>query len=166
MSNTYIINITGKDAPDKLKEITKTLSLFKLNILDINQAVIFENLSLEILVELSPGVSRDEFLKEILYTSHRLNLHITFDDIDIEKSGLLNDLSKKRFIITALAKNLTSKHLSSLMDLISQEKVNIVSIERLSRPRVDKYKNWGVSCIEMTLEGGAINLEKLRRDFF
>ncbi len=134
MSNTYIINITGKDAPDKLKEITKTLSLFKLNILDINQAVIFENLSLEILVELSPGVSRDEFLKEILYTSHRLNLHITFDDIDIEKSGLLNDLSKKRFIITALAKNLTSKHLSSLMDLISQEKVNIVSIERLSRP--------------------------------
>ncbi|WP_461833479.1 phosphoserine phosphatase SerB [Desulfothermus sp.] len=165
MSNTYLININGKDAPSKLKHITKTLNLFKGEVLDINQAVIYKTLSVEILIKLPSNILIDDFFKEVLYTCHKLNLHVTFEKIDFDKNYPLNDSFKKRYIITALAKNLTSNHLHSLIDLILKDDVNVISIERLSKPKLNSAENEGVSCIEITLEGKGLDLEKIRREF-
>jgi len=165
MSNTYLININGKDGPNKLKHITNTLKLFNGEILDINQAVIYKTLSVEILIKLPSNILLDDFFKEILYTCHKLNLHVTFEEIDLDKNSPLNDQQKKRYIITALAKKLTSNHLHSLIDLILKDDVNVISIERLSKPKLNRAKNEGVSCIEITLEGRGLDLEKIRREF-
>ena len=165
MSNTYLLNINGKDTPNKLKHITNALSLFKGEVLDINQAVIYKTLSLEILIKLPSDISTDDFLKEILYTCHKLNLHVTFEKIELDKNYPLNEPQKKRYIITALAKNLTINHLHSLMNLVFKHDVNVISIERLSKPKLNTVENKGVICIEMTLEGEALDLKKIRREF-
>lgn len=165
MSNTYLLNINGKDTPNKLKHITNALSLFKGEVLDINQAVIYKTLSLEILIKLPSNISTDDFLKEILYTCHKLNLHVTFEKIELDKNYPLNEPQKKRYIITALAKNLTINHLHSLMNLVFKHDVNVISIERLSKPKLNTVENKGVICIEMTLEGEALDLKKIRREF-
>ncbi len=165
MSNCYLINLTGRYASNKLKEISKTLDLFKAKILDINQAVIFKTLSIEILVEISKRTRKEDFLKEILYTSHKLNLHVSFEEIDLKKNTPLKGISRKRYIITALAPNITSTHLYSLMKLISKEKADVIGIQRLSSPGKSISKGKGVNCIEMTLEGDFIDMEKIRKRF-
>jgi len=165
MSNTYLLNINGKDTPNKLKHITNALSLFKGEVLDINQAVIYKTLSLEVLIKLPSDISTDDFLKEILYTCHKLNLHVTFEKIELDKNYPLNEPQKKRYIITALAKNLTINHLHSLMNLVFKHDVNVISIERLSKPKLNTVENKGVICIEMTLEGETLDLKKIRREF-
>jgi len=166
MSNTYLINITGKNSPFKLKQITKTLNIFGGNILDINQAVIFKTLSIEILIELPLKADKDSFLKELLYTCHKLDLHVGFENIDLKNSNLWCDPEKnKRYIITALAKHITAHHLHELMQLIEESELNVIAIQRLSKPRLCSFDADGVSCIEMTLEGKSINLERIRRKF-
>ncbi len=166
MSNTYLINITGKNSKDKLKTITQALNLFKGHILDINQAVIFKTLSLEILIELDRDTNPESFLKEILYVSHKLNLHVSFENIDLENSAHWNYIeTQKRYIITALAKHLSINHINNLMQLIQEAELSVISIKRLSRPRLYSNDSFGVTCIEMTLNGPPLDLKIIRRKF-
>ena len=166
MSNTYLINITGKNSKDKLKTITQALNLFKGHILDINQAVIFKTLSLEILIELDRDTNPESFLKEILYVSHKLNLHVSFENIDLENSAHWNYIeTQKRYIITALAKHLSINHINNLMQLIQEAELSVISIKRLSKPRLYSDDSSGVTCIEMTLNGPPLDLKIIRRKF-
>lgn len=163
MPNKYLINITGKNNLDTLKELTKTLSFVKGIILDINQVVIFQDLTLEILIELPESVDQDVFFKELLYKCYKLGLHVNFADIESSIDNLEQNIDTKRYIITALAQNITTTHLSLLIDLVYNENLQVIAVERLSAPKFSSKKKEGLSCIELTLEGRQIDLSLIRK---
>ncbi len=163
MENRYLISISGKNNLDTLKKITDTLNLFKCVVLDINEVVIFQDLTIKILIEIPELVNKDVFFKELLYTCYKLGLHINFVDLNSSIINFDHILDIKRYIITALAQNITTTHLSLLIDLVFNENLQVISIERLSAPKFSSKKSEGLSCIEMTLEGPQIDITSIRK---
>ena len=108
-----LINISGEDKPGLTATITETLAGFEVNILDIGQAVIHDTLSLGVLVELPDSTTESSILKDILFRTYELGLHVRFTPISEESYGhWVSGQGLRRFIITLLARKVTARHLS------------------------------------------------------
>ncbi|MFO7751772.1 MAG: phosphoserine phosphatase SerB [Desulfobacteraceae bacterium] len=133
MREIVMVNITGKDREGLTAGFTKILSIHNAVILDISQAVIFDHLSLGLLVEIPESSRSSSILKDLLFESHKLGTEISFSAVDPEQYEALNcESEKERLTITLLGRRITAFHVSKVTHALSSHHMNIDNIIRLS----------------------------------
>ncbi len=171
MKNREIIllNVSGEDKPGVTSTLTTILSNYKVNILDIGQAVIHEQLSLGILFELPAEAESAPVLKDLLFKAYELGIHVKFTPISENNYNHWVDLQgKDRFIVTLLSRKATSLQLSRVTDIIYQQGLNIDSITRLTgRIPLDDVLEDTISkaCIQFSVRGNPKDTLTMRRSF-
>lgn len=169
MREIVLIQVSGHDRPGLTAAFTRILARYKLNVLDIGQAVIHDTLSLGILVETPPGEDASAVLKDVLFEAHKLGTTVRFEPIDEDQyENWVAGQGKDRHIITLLARKITAEQLAEVTATIASNDLNIDSIARLSgRVHLDgeKVDENSRACIEISVRGAPRNAETMRADF-
>jgi len=164
-----LIQVSGGDRPGLTAAFTRILAQYRLNILDIGQAVIHDTLSLGMLVEVPPGSEASAVLKDLLFEAHKLNVSVRFRPIDHDRyEEWVSGQGKDRYIITLLARKITAIQLADVAEVVAGNDLNIDSINRLSG-RVH-LEGEGVdedarACIEVSVRGEPRSAEAMRVAF-
>lgn len=170
MREIILINIAGEDRPGVTSSVTSILAQFNVNVLDIGQAVIHDTLSLGMLVEVPAAAESSTLLKDILFRCHELGLQARFTPISIGSyHHWVAGQGKPRHIITVLARKITAEHIARVSAIISEFKLNIDRIERLSGrvplndDTVDASERRSKACVEISARGQLNNDEFRQR---
>lgn len=163
-----LLNVLGEDKPGVTATLTEILAEHKVNILDIGQAVIHEDLSLGILVEVPDQSGSSPILKDILFKAHEMGLNVKFTPISEKRyQEWVDNQGKERFIITLISRKLTALQLSKVTRLICDQGLNIDVISRLSGriPLDASDKSEAKSVVEFSLRGTPHDIEAMKRGF-
>lgn len=167
MKEIILLNISGEDKPGVTSAITNILAQFKINILDIGQAVIHDTLSLGILIEVPKSAESSPLLRDILFKAHELNMNIRFQPVEEENyEQWVEGQGKSRHIITLLSRKLSSKHIARVTEIAANHGLNIDNINRLSgRISLDETSDQTKACVEFSVRGAPADAEKLKAEF-
>ncbi|MEZ4729888.1 MAG: phosphoserine phosphatase SerB [Caldilineaceae bacterium] len=136
VSETYLINVTGRDRPGLLASITGVLAAHQVNVLDIGQAVIHNHISLGLLVEIPAERTATAVMKDLLFAGHELAVHVDFTPITLEQyERWVLEQGKERRIITMMGRTLTAVQVAAVAALCAEYQLNIDVITRLSGRR-------------------------------
>lgn len=164
-----LLNISGEDKPGVTSTLTTILSNYKVNILDIGQAVIHEQLSLGILFELPEESESAPVLKDLLFKAYELDINVKFTPVsESNYNHWVNLQGKDRFIVTLLSRKATSLQLSKVTDIIYKQGLNIDSITRLTgRIPLDDVleNNISKACIQFSIRGNPKDTTAMRQSF-
>ncbi len=157
MREIILIQVSGNDRPGLTAAFTGILARYRLNVLDIGQAVIHDTLSLGILVETPPDAESSSVLKDLLFEAHKLNINVRFRPIDEDRyEEWVAGQGKDRHIITLLARKITAEQLADVTTTVANNGLNIDSIARLSG-RVhlegEALNQDSRACIEISVRG-------------
>ena len=163
MDKLVLISISGEDKPGITAIISKVLGALDVDILDIGQSVIHNHLSLGILVNMPEA--DENVMKTIRSESDVLGVKTKFISVS-EKSyehwvGLQGS---SRYILTLLARRIKASHIATVCEIITESKLNIDSIIRLSgRVPLEGSPENTKACVEFSLRGepGRFFREKL-----
>lgn len=167
MREIVLINITGEDRPGLTAAITGVLANSGVNILDIGQAVIHNTLSFGILVEIPSTEQASAVLKDILFTSYKLDQQVRFTPVSEEDyQQWVSGQGKPRYMVTLLTRQVTAEQLQRVSAITAQYGLNIDHIDRLSgRMPLDMPENQGKGCIEFSVRGEPADPAALRAEF-
>jgi phosphoserine phosphatase len=167
LSEIILINVSGRDKSGLTSEITAIMAQYNLCILDIGQAVIHDHLTWGILVEVPNKDDSSGVLKELLFRMHELSLQVTFKPISPkEYEEWVQGTGKARYIVTLLSRSITAEQIARVSEITAQHGLNIDNITRLSGRRpLDVNLSTSQACIEFSVRGTALVLDKLRSDF-
>jgi len=167
MSDVILINITGRDRKGLDAKFTGILAEYDVNILDIGQAVIHNHISLGILAEIPEVEDYSSIFKDMLFEGHNMEL-----DVDIKKvepdnyETWVHAQGKERRIITILGRTLSAQQLSSVASVISENRLNIDSITRLTgRISLKQPQSNPRACVQMSVSGTPLSILDMRRRF-
>ena len=169
MREIILIQVSGNDRPGLTAAFTGILARYRLNVLDIGQAVIHDTLSLGILVETPPDAESSSVLKDLLFEAHKLNINVRFRPIDEDRyEEWVAGQGKDRYIITLLARKITAEQLADVTTTVANNGLNIDSIARLSG-RVhlegEALNQDSRACIEISVRGEPDDGEAMRAAF-
>ena len=168
MKEIILINISGKDKPGLTSSITGILARYRVDILDIGQAVIHDTLSLGILVGIPKASETSPVLKDVLFRAHELGVQTQFSPILVKRyEEWVKEQGKPRYIITMLARKITAEHISRVTEIVAQNNINIDQISRLSGRiplGVEEIKN--KACVEISLRGQPDDPNRMREKLF
>lgn len=134
MQETLLVNISGTDRPGLTNALAEILADFHVRIMDIGQAVIHDHVSLGMLLVIPEGEGSFEFLKQLLYKAHALNLTIRFTPVAEDKyESWVNTQTQERTVFTILGRSLSAGVLEKLTNVLMKQGLNIEKISRLSR---------------------------------
>lgn len=167
MREIILINIAGEDKPGLTSTITDILARYGVSILDIGQAVIHDTLSLGLLIEVPPTAEAAPVLKDVLFRTHELGLHVRFTPITEESySSWLAGQGKPRHIVTLLARKVSSAHIARVTAIVARFGLNIDRIDRLSgRIPLGELPPHSKSCVEISVRGALADPAQVRREF-
>lgn len=162
-----LINITGDDRPGVTSTVTRILSDYHVNILDIGQSVIHDTLALGILAAIPDTADSEEILKKILLHVREFNVTARFTPVSLENyQQWVLAQGKPRHIVTLLARKITAGHIAQLTQTVVRHGLNIDKINRLSgRVALDGLSQNSKACIEFFVQGELSNPEIVRKDF-
>lgn len=164
-----LLNISGEDRPGVTSALTTILAHYKVNILDIGQAVIHDQLSLGILFELPEEFETAPVLKDLLFRAYELGVQVKFTPIsETNYNHWVGLQGKDRYIITLISRKITSNQLSRVTDIIFNQGLNIDSITRLTGRlhlgRLDPDEKTKAS-IQFSVRGNPANTQVMRKSF-
>lgn len=169
MREIILIQASGNDRPGLTAAFTRILARYRLNILDMGQAVIHDALSLGILVETPRDAEASAVLKDLLFEAHKLDITVRFRAIEQQHyEHWVAGQGKDRHIITLLARKITAEHLADVTTAVADNGLNIDAITRLSgRVQLDGEDNQDDSraCIEISVRGNPLDGEAMRAAF-
>jgi phosphoserine phosphatase len=162
-----LLNISGTDKPGLTSSLTEVLAQYKVNILDIGQAVIHEDLGLGILFEVPSKAESSPILKDLLFKAYELGLNVKFTPIPEKRyEEWVSHQGKERYIITLLSRKLTAEQLAKVTKVISDQGLNIDIISRLSgRIAIHEKDGHSKSVVEFSVRGTAIDIEQIKKEF-
>ena len=162
-----LLNISGEDKPGLTASLTAILSEFHVNILDIGQSVIHKDLGLGILFEVPEAFGSSSILKDLLFKAYEWGSHIKFTPIPVEEyEEWVSEQGKERYIITLLAPKLTATHLSEVSKVISEQKMNIDTISRLSgRKSLNGSNKVTKAVVEFSVRGTPADIKAMKQSF-
>ncbi len=166
LKEILLINISGEDKPGLTASVTEILAGFDINVLDVGQAVIHDNLSLGVLVELPEPAQDSTVLKDILFRAHELGIQVKYTPISEESyEHWVSGQGKARFIVTLLARKITARHLARVTGVVSRYGLNIDAINRLSgRVALGEQTEQNKACVEFSVRGQLPDLKPFRAD--
>ncbi|WP_336040095.1 phosphoserine phosphatase SerB [Acinetobacter calcoaceticus] len=157
MREIILISFLGPDQPNQFTRLMQVLSVHSLQILDVGQAVIHNQLTLGIVVASDNETATALAMKEILILAHDIGLTVRFKPIaGAEYDQWVSEGGRTRYIVTALAPELTAGHLQAVTQIVSSQGFNIETVTRLSG-RVDFEKDSVFprrACVQFGLSSG------------
>jgi len=151
----FLLNISGQDKPGLTSALTDVLAQYGVKILDIGQANIHDTLSLGILFEIESGEKSAGVLKDLLFRAYELGINAKFKPITSEDyEDWVSLQGKDRYIVTLLGEKLSAEQISAVTQFVSEKKLNIDSIKRLTgRLSLVKDEEYPRSSIELSIRG-------------
>lgn len=167
MKEIILLTISGDDKPGVTSAITGILANYKINVLDIGQAVIHNTLSLGILIEVPKEAESSPMLRDVLFKAHELNMNIRFQPVDEDEyEGWVEGQGKSRHIITLLARKITADHIGRVTNIAAEHGLNIDNISRLSgRISLNEAADQTKACVEFSVRGAPHDGAALRAEF-
>lgn len=166
-SELILLNISGPDRSGITAALAAILSRHGARILDIGQADIHHTLSLGILIQTDSSRSGN-ILKELLFETNSMNVHVQFHIVsEQEYNDWVSRQGKNRYIITMLGHEITALQLAEVTKEISDQGLNIETIQRLTgRMPLDK-KEMPVAkgCIDFSVRGTPSDSERMKSRF-
>lgn len=162
-----LLNVSGEDKPGLTSSLTEILSEYEVNILDIGQSVIHKELGLGILFEVPKKFVASSILKDLLFKAYEWDSHIKFTPIPFnEYEEWVLQQGKERYLITLLARKLTALHLSRVSKIISNQKLNIDTISRLSgRKSLNGSNKVTNAVVEFSVRGTPVDINVMKQAF-
>jgi phosphoserine phosphatase len=166
VNQILLITISGEDQAGVTAGLTAMLAEHAVNILDIGQAVIHAALSLGLLVELPENCISDEVCAAVQTFALRRDLRVVTSEVSRQSySHWVEAQGRARYIITLLARKITSDQLARVTHVISQHELNIDGINRLSgRIPLGKLPALSKACVEFSARGTLRDSAAFRRD--
>ena len=165
MREIILISFLGPDQPNQFTRLMQVLSAHSLQILDVGQAVIHNQLTLGIVVSSEDQTATALAMKEILILAHDIGLTVRFKPIsESVYAQWVSEGGRTRYIVTALAPELTASHLQAVTNIVSSQGFNIETVTRLSgRPHIDGTKDEPKrACVEFGLKGQMLDAAAMR----
>ncbi|TCK75315.1 phosphoserine phosphatase [Acidipila rosea] len=164
-AETVLIHFSGHDAPGLTAELTAILARHDVSILDIGQAVVYEAVSLGILIGVPSGGSFVVLKEELVSHANHLGLQARFTNIPQDAlQHWLHGLSRSHFIITVLGRAITAQHLSRVSAIIAAHGMNVDRIDRLSG-QLSPSASPANACVELAVSGEPSREVSMRADF-
>ncbi|WP_319583062.1 phosphoserine phosphatase SerB [uncultured Pseudodesulfovibrio sp.] len=166
MEKIILVHVTGGDRPGLTAELSGVLAGYDVDVLDIGQVVIHNFLTLGILIRL-PANSQP-VLKDLLFKAHELGVTMRLHPLDEEKySSWVGEAHKPRYIITLLARSVSSSQIAAITKVVSDAGLNIDTIYRLSGRVPLDCNDYECSrgCVEFTVRGTPNDVAELRAQF-
>lgn len=166
-SEIILVNISGPDQPGVISALAEILARFNAKILDIGQADIHRSLALGILFQTSPDVS-GEILKHLLFKCSEMGVTVRFKPVSEADYGRWVDMQgKNRWIVTILGRELTARHFALVTRAISEQGLNIESIQRLTGriPVTGATGHHPKACVEFSVRGAPRSLDEMQKRF-
>jgi phosphoserine phosphatase len=162
-----LLNIYGTDKPGLTSSLTHILANYKVNILDIGQAVIHNNLDLGILFEVPEESESSPILKDLLFKGYELGVKVKFTPISETEYDLwVNKQGKERYIITLLGRMITAKHIAEVTSTVFKQQLNIDKITRISgRIKLTERPKDAKACVEFSVRGNPANIAEMKSNF-
>lgn len=165
MREIILISFLGPDQPNQFTRLMQVLSVHSLQILDVGQAVIHNQLTLGIVVSSDDQTATALAMKDILILAHDIGLTVRFKPITgAEYDQWVGEGGRTRYIVTALAPELTAAHLQAVTNIVSSQGFNIETVTRLSgRPDRNGLENEPKrSCVQFGLSGQMLDAKAMR----
>jgi phosphoserine phosphatase len=162
-----LINVSGKDEAGLTASISRILARHGVNVLDIGQAVIHDSLSVGILVEVPEEKITSSVLKDVLFRTSELGVHVRFAPInEMHYQQWVQGQGKSRYIVTLLARKLTAAQISVVTEIIAANDLNIDNINRLSgRIGLAVDNKDAKACVEFSVRGEPKDPDAMRAAF-
>ncbi|MEM9174915.1 MAG: phosphoserine phosphatase SerB [Myxococcota bacterium] len=166
MAEVILINLTGPDRPGITRDLSAILAEHDVRVLDIGQAVIHDNLTLGLLIELPDESGGHPVLKDVLFKSHAWDLQVRFTPVGLDEyERWVAAQGQPRHIMTLIGTRLTARHLEGLGQVATDHGLNIDNITRLSgRVSLRTESLEPRSCVELSLRGEPDDASALRGD--
>ena len=166
MNHILLITISGDDQAGVTAGLTAILAEHSVNILDIGQAVIHATLSLGLLVELPESSLAAEVAEAVQNYAFGRGLRVTTSPVSPESySQWVEAQGMERYIITLLARKITSDQIARVTSVISQYGLNIQGINRLSgRIPMGELPALSKACVEFSARGTLQDPANFRRE--
>jgi phosphoserine phosphatase len=166
VNDILLITLSGSDQPGITSHVTDLMAQRDINVLDIGQAVIHENLTIGMLLEVPPEQDREELIAVISAFADDCGLHYKFRDISPDSYGhWVAGQGRARYIITLLARKLTARQLSLVTEVVARHQLNIDGMNRLSgRIPLGELPALSKACVEFSVRGPLADAGAFRRD--
>ena len=132
-SRTVLVRCTGRDRPGITTGLLGVLADTGAHLYDMEQVVVRERLTLDLLVGISTG---DDVLKELLFHGWEHGLQLEFEVVEDSSQRA----TKPRFVVTVIGQTLLPAALASVTGAIAEGRGNIDRILRLARYPVVSYE--------------------------
>jgi phosphoserine phosphatase len=168
MRELLLINISGPDKPGLTSRISAVLARYHITVLDIGQAVIHNHLSLGMLIEVPKESASSPILKDLLFTAHNLGIEVSFTPITTrEYHKWVGEQGKSRYLLSLLARKITSEQIERVTSVIARHQLNIDTISRLSGriPLEHEHESkQSKACVEFSLRGSLLKEDRFREE--
>jgi phosphoserine phosphatase len=132
-TRTLLVRCTGADRPGITAGLLGVLAQAGVELHDMEQVVIRQRLTLDLLVGVGEG---DDVLKELLFHGWEHGLQVDFEVVE----GVAEPPPRPRYVVTVIGQELTPAALQAVTGAIAQGDGNIDRIDRLSREPVVSYE--------------------------
>ncbi|MFL3654203.1 MAG: phosphoserine phosphatase SerB [Halioglobus sp.] len=166
MNHILLITISGEDQPGFTAGLASILANHSVSILDIGQSVIHATLSLGLLVELSENYAGEQVVEAVRHYALERDLRVVTSVVSPESySDWVEAQGLARYIITLLARKITSDQLARVTAVIAKHGLNIDSINRLSgRIPLGEPPALSKACVEFSARGAIRDPADFRRE--
>jgi phosphoserine phosphatase len=167
MREIILITVSGQDRTGLTAELTAVLARYDINVLDIGQAVIHDALSLGLLVEVPPDAAGCPVFKDLLFKAHELHLNIRFNPIaEEEYEQWVSAQGKPRHLVTLLGRQISSRHLARVAEVVAAQGCNIDRITRLSgRISLRNPTPRRSASVQLSLSGEVMDIAAMHAEF-
>lgn len=165
-NDALLLHFSGPDQPGITAELTNALSRYpETGILDIGQAVVHEQLSLGILIEVPAGYDADPLKAALREIAERLALQASFRPVVHDSlEHWLHGLGRRHFIVTLLGRTITAQQLARVSRVIAGHGMNVERIDRLSG-QLSGGELPTNACVEFAISGDVKGEEGMRAEF-
>jgi phosphoserine phosphatase len=162
-----LINVSGPDKPGVTSRVTEILSRYNVNILDIGQAVIHDTLTLGMVVDVPQNAESSPVLKDVLFCCHALDMNVRFSIIEPDEyEEWVKAQSRNLYIITLLARKITSAQIAAITSVVAEHGLNIDNMTRLSgRASLSDERIDQKACVEFAVRGEPKDISIMRSQF-
>ena len=142
--------------------LTSTMARFQVRVLDVGQAVIHDELSLGMMLEVPAGQNSAELLAAL---GEALDEDLRFAHVSgVDYQQWVAQQGKTRHIVTLLAAGVSAEQLAAVVEIVERHGLSIEAIRRLSgRVRID-VEDPGRASVELSLRGELDHPAALKAD--
>ncbi len=166
VSEIVLVNVSGENKPALMSMLTSTLAGYQVRVLDVGQAVIHDELSLGMLIEIPDRAATDALKTALLAHAQALGTVIRFTPITFDEyETWVGQQGKPRYIVTMLAAGVAAEQLAAVTAIVERHALGIDGIRRLSgRLPLDSSGANARACIEISLRGELAEPRRLKAE--